>query len=309
MQEIHTFYQFADFPDFEKWKDKLQSAGEQYSILGTLILAPEGINATISGTNKSIEQFLAFIREDKRFSSISTRSTQSERPTFYRLRIITRPEIVTLGDTSILPSNGVGEYVEPEDWNALLDDPEVELVDVRNAYEVALGTFDKAINPETQTFGQWAEFVQKKWGQQPGKKVAMFCTGGIRCEKASAHLVQNGFPKVYHLKGGILNYLEKVDPAESKWDGECFVFDHRVSVKHGLTDGSAKLCFSCRWPLDEQDLSSEHYEEGVSCPRCISKITPERMARLRERQKQVQLARKRKVSHIGLKMPDRQKDS
>ena len=304
-QKVITFYKFAEFPEHAQWKPKLEEIGEREQISGTLILANEGINATLSGSPHGLDQFLGFICKDERFSDLPIRSMMTPRSTFYRLRILVRPEIVTLGDPSILPSNGSGKYVEPEAWNDLISQPDVEVIDVRNDYEVEIGSFEGAINPKTQTFGQWADFVDRRWGDSKKKKVAMFCTGGIRCEKASAHLVQNGFDEVYHLKGGILNYLEKVSPEQSKWRGECFVFDHRVSVVHGLADGTTELCFSCRWPLAEDDYQSPEFEAGVSCPRCASKLSPEKKEGLRERQRQMALARKRKTKHIGGKMPNR----
>ena len=233
-----------------------------------------------------------------------SRECISERTTFYRLRINLRKEIVTLGDPSISPAKKVGKHIEPEDWNDLLEDPEIMLVDTRNDYEVALGSFEGAENPNTQTFRQWPEFVQQSLKKQQKRKVAMFCTGGIRCEKASSHLLENGYDEVYHLKGGILNYLEKIQPEQSKWKGECFLFDHRVSVTHGLADGLAKLCFGCRWPLLEEDFSSPLYEEGISCPRCFNSLSEEKKEKLRERHKQVELAQKRQTSHIGQKMPE-----
>ena len=304
-QTVSTFYKFAEFPDHAEWKPRLLKLGEAEKVTGTVILANEGINGTLAGPEEGLARFLREIISDPRFADLPVRSMVSPSQTFYRLRILVRPEIVTLGDPSILPSNGSGQYVNPEDWNALISNPEVELIDVRNDYEVEIGTFEGAENPHTGTFGEWDEYVKKRWGRQRKKKVAMFCTGGIRCEKASAHLIQSGFEEVYHLKGGILNYLEKIAPENSKWKGECFVFDHRVAVTHGLKDGQTKLCFSCRWPLKEEDFQSPKFEEGVSCPRCASKLSPERREGLRERQRQMALAKKRKTKHIGKKMPDR----
>ena len=302
-QTVSTFYKFAEFPDHKEWKPRLLKLGDQENVTGTLILANEGINGTLAGSKEGLGRFLSEITSDPRFKDLPIRSMLTPRETFYRLRIVIRPEIVTLGDPNILPFNGSGQYVEPEDWNELISDPEIELIDVRNDYEVEIGTFEGAENPQTETFGEWNEFVRKRWGNDGKKKVAMFCTGGIRCEKASAHLVQNGFEEVYHLKGGILNYLEKISPEKSRWKGECFVFDHRVSVTHGLEDGETKLCFSCRWPLNEEDISSPDFESGVSCPRCAAKLSPERKAGLRERQRQMLLARERNTQHIGKKMP------
>jgi UPF0176 protein len=275
-QTVSTFYKFAEFPDHAEWKPKLAQLGEKEKVTGTLILANEGINGTVAGPKKGLTSFIEEITSDPRFADLPIRSMVTPRQTFYRLRIVIRPEIVSLGDPSILPSNGSGQYVNPEDWNELISDPEVELIDVRNDYEVEIGSFEGAENPQTETFGEWDEYVKKRWGKERKKKVAMFCTGGIRCEKASAHLVQNGFEEVYHLKGGILNYLEQIDPENSKWKGECFVFDHRVAVTHGLKDGQTKLCFSCRWPLSQEDFESPDFEEGVSCPKCSPKLTAER---------------------------------
>lgn len=300
---ITTFYQFADLPDFHEWKSRLEELGEKEKVLGTVILSKEGINATISGPEEGVRDFMAFIRADKRFAGMPSRSTFTSRETFYRLRVAIRDEIVTLGVPEVNPAEAVGQYVEPEDWNALIDDPEVLLVDTRNDYEVELGTFRGALDPNTQNFSEWPDFVKDSLGNSLKRKVAMFCTGGIRCEKASSHLLQNGFDEVYHLRGGILNYLEKIDPEDSQWEGECFVFHHQVSVTHGLKDGQAVLCFGCRWPLSEGDLSSPDYEEGVACPKCSKDLTEQKRQSLRERQRQVELARKRKESHIGRKMP------
>ncbi len=300
---ITTFYQFTDLPDFQEWKIRLEELGEKEKVLGTIILGKEGINATICGPKDGVRDFLAFIRADERFAEMPSRSTFTSRETFYRLRVAIRDEIVTLGVPGIDPTELVGQYVEPEDWNALLSDPDVLLVDTRNDYEVELGTFKGALDPNTQNFSEWPEFVKDSLKNSPKRKIAMFCTGGIRCEKASSHLLQNGFDEVYHLRGGILHYLEKVTPEESQWEGECFVFHHQVSVTHGLKDGKAVLCFGCRWPLTNEDLSSPDYEEGVSCPKCNEGLSDDKREGLRERQRQVELARKREETHIGRKMP------
>ena len=302
-QTIATFYKFAEFPEYKEWKIKLGKWGKELKILGTMILAPEGINATISGPREGIEKFLENIRTDTRFADLNPRTAESTRSTFYRLRIITRPEIVTLGDASINPNKAVGEYVNPKEWNALIRDPDVRVIDTRNEYEVKVGTFKGAENPHTDTFREWPEYVEKELGSDKKQKIAMFCTGGIRCEKASSHLLENGFEEVYHLKGGILNYLETVPPEESDWDGECFIFDNRVSVTHGLKDGETKLCYGCRWPLSDEDLESEKYEYGISCPRCFDSLNDAKRKSLQERHKQLKLAEERNVPHIGLQMP------
>jgi UPF0176 protein len=300
---IITFYQFADLPDFQEWKIRLEDLGEKEKVLGTIILGKEGINATICGSEDGVRKFMAFIRADERFAEMPSRSTFTSRETFYRLRVAIRDEIVTLGVPGIDPTEVVGQYVEPEDWNTLITDPDILLVDTRNDYEVELGTFKGALDPNTQNFSEWPDFAKDSLSNSPKRKVAMFCTGGIRCEKASSHLLQNGFDEVYHLRGGILHYLEKIDPEESQWEGECFVFHHQVSVTHGLKDGEAVLCFGCRWPLTEEDLSSPDYEKGVSCPKCHGGLSDRKRESLRERQRQIELARKRRETHIGRKMP------
>jgi len=298
-QTIATFYYFIDLPDCEGFRELLQKQCAESDVLGTIILAAEGINATIAGPKRGVHNVLAFIRSDKRLAEMAHRECSTERLTFHRLRIIIRPEIVTLGDPSVNPNDGAGNYVSPEDWNELISDPEVKLIDTRNDYEVELGTFKGAIDPKTTAFGEWDDYVKQNLGDSKKQKVAMFCTGGIRCEKASAHLLKNGFERVYHLKGGILNYLQNVKPEDSLWEGECFVFDHRVSVVHGLEEGDAEICFGCRWPLKAEDLKSSEYEPGVCCPCCASTLSPERRASLEERHRQVVLARFKDMKHIG----------
>ena len=298
-QTVATFYQFAHLPDCLDWQKKLRTRCKKLNVLGTIILAEEGINATISSSVDGIEAIMDFIKKDPRFSNLTYRLSITPRQTFYRIRVAVRDEIVTLGDSSINPNEQVGKYVEPENWNDIITDPEITVIDTRNDYEIEIGSFKNAVDPDTQTFGQWDEYVEKKLSDHKEKKIAMFCTGGIRCEKASSHLIKKGFKEVYHLKGGILNYLEKIEPENSLWDGECFVFDHRVSVVHGLKDGNAKICFGCRWPLQEKDLESEKYEPGVCCPHCADKLDPVRRASLVERNRQIQIARKKKRDHLG----------
>ena len=302
-QTTLTFYKFIPFPDFEQWKEKLQEEGNRLSILGTIILAKEGINATVSGLDSNVHKFFDWIKEHEIFSELKARESFSPRKTFYRLKIFLREEIVTLGDDSVNPNELVGQYVDPEEWNDIINDPEMTVIDTRNDYEIALGTFEGALNPETKTFRQWHEFVEANLSKKKNKKVAMFCTGGIRCEKASSHLLQHGFEEVYHLKGGILNYLEKIKPEKSKWMGECFLFDHRVSVVHGLRDGESQLCFGCRWPLSKEDLNSAKFEDGVSCPKCHDQMSIEKKESLRERHRQVKLGETHNISHIGQNMP------
>ena len=298
-QTVATFYQFAHLPDCLNWQKKLRTQCKKHNVLGTIILAEEGINATISGSADSIQKVIDFIKSDERFKSMPFRLSTTPRQTFYRIRVAVRDEIVTLGDSTVNPNEQVGKYVEPENWNKIISDPDVTVIDTRNDYEVEIGSFEGAIDPKTQTFGQWDEYVEKNLSDQKDKKIAMFCTGGIRCEKASSHLIKKGFKEVYHLKGGILNYLEKMNTNESLWNGECFVFDHRVSVVHGLKDGEAKICFGCRWPLRAKDLESKKYEPGVCCPHCADSLDPVKRASLEERNRQIQIARKKKREHLG----------
>jgi len=296
---VATFYQFADLPDFEAERAPLKEECERHSVQGTIILAPEGINGTIAGPSAGVRSVLGFIRRDERLAKLSARISDTERITFHRMKVLLRPEIVTLGAPEADPRECVGEYVEPGDWNALISDPAVTVIDTRNDFEVGMGTFRGAVDPKTESFGEWPGYVQQNLDPEKHPKIAMFCTGGIRCEKASAYLLKQGFSEVFHLRGGILNYLQNTLEAESLWEGDCFVFDHRVSVRHGLEQGEYEICFGCRWPLMEADKRSPKYELGVSCPRCADGLTPERRSRLLERHRQVSLARSRGEQHIG----------
>ena len=307
MHTVATFYRFTNLHDHEVWRDRLKEQCEKHEVLGIIILANEGLNATIAGPEEGVAAVLEYIRSDQRFRDLTHRECTAEEPPFNRLRIIIRPEIVTLGDPTVNPNEAAGEYVAPEEWNELISDPDLLLIDTRNDYEVQIGTFKNALNPNTETFGQWDTYVKENLNPENHKKVAMFCTGGIRCEKASAHLIKKGFEQVYHLQGGILNYLEKIKPEESLWEGECFVFDHRVSVLHGLEEGTCEICFGCRWPLEAEDLKSPKYEPGICCPRCADDLSPDRRARLTERHKQVMLAQANNREHIGQTPAGRQK--
>lgn len=302
-QTVATFYQFAPLPDCMDWQRKLRTLCKKLSILGTIILAEEGINGTISSSAEGIKEIMSFIKKDERFEEMTYRTTATTRKTFYRIRVVVRKEIVTLGNPSINPNDQVGTYVQPEEWNDIVQDPEIMLIDTRNDYEVELGSFKGAVDPKTETFCQWDDFVENNLSNQKNKKVAMFCTGGIRCEKASSHLIKKGFNEVFHLKGGILNYLENISPEESLWDGECFVFDHRVSVVHGLKDGDAKICFGCRWPLASKDLESKKYEPGICCPHCADSLDPVKRKSLEERNRQILIAREKNRKHIGQDVP------
>ncbi len=296
---VATFYQFADLPDFEAMRAPLKAECGRHSVVGTIILAPEGINGTIAGPSAGVESVLGFIRGDERLARLPVRLCDTERITFHRMKVLLRTEIVTLGAPEADPREDVGEYVEPGDWNALISDPAVTVIDTRNDYEVEMGTFRGAIDPKTESFGEWPKYVQRHLDPEEHPRIAMFCTGGIRCEKASAYLLRHGFSEVFQLRGGILNYLQNMPESDSLWEGDCFVFDHRVSVRHGLEQGEYEVCFGCRWPLTQADRQSPKYELGVSCTRCADALTPDRRSRLLERHRQVSLARRRGAQHIG----------
>jgi UPF0176 protein len=254
-----------------------------------------------------VDRVLAYLRANPRLSDLEHKESVDDHMPFYRMKVKLKKEIVTMGISGIDPNRAVGTYVKPSDWNALLSDPEVLLIDTRNDYEYAIGTFRGAIDPHTTTFREFPAFVRGQLDPRRHKKVAMFCTGGIRCEKASAFMLQEGFEEVYHLQGGILKYLEEVAEEESLWQGECFVFDNRVAVNHHLEKGHYDQCYGCRHPITEEDKLSPKYQKGVCCPRCYDSLSPEQAARFGERQKQVELAAARGEAHVGAPAPARQK--
>lgn len=301
-----ALYKFVDLPDFVELKAPLQAFCDQHDVKGTLLLAKEGINGTIAGPEEGVRKVLAFLRADPRFSKLPHKESWCDKPPFSRMKVKLKKEIVTLRVPELDPNKTVGQYVKPVDWNALLADPDVVVIDTRNDYEVAVGTFKGAINPNIKNFVQlpaWLDAQDNLQGEAAKKtKVAMFCTGGIRCEKSTALLKMRGIEEVYHLEGGILNYLEKIPPEQSKWQGECFVFDERVSVDHGLSVGGHELCRSCRWPLSQTDKQSPYYILGVSCAHCHDQRTPEQKAHLAERQRQVEWSEASGVAHVGAKM-------
>lgn len=302
-----ALYQFVDLPDFIDLQAPVQACCDAHAVKGTLLLAREGINGTIAGPEAGVRAVLAFLRADPRLAQLPHKESWSPKPPFTRMKVKLKKEIVTLRVPELDPTITVGQYVKPADWNALLADPEVVVIDTRNDYEVAIGTFQGAVNPHIKHFVQlpaWLDAQPHLQGDAAKKtKVAMFCTGGIRCEKSTALLKLRGFESVYHLEGGILKYLEEVAPQHSLWQGECFVFDERVSVGHGLGVGSHDLCRSCRWPLSAQDKQSPHYVLGVSCAHCHDQRTPEQKTQMAERQRQVELADARGERHVGATMP------
>ncbi len=270
---VAAFYKFVRLPDFANLRQPLLNFCAMHEIRGTILLAEEGINGTIAGSRSAIDAVLTHLRQDPRFADLTVKESQTESTVFDRLKIKLKKEIVTLGIPQVNPDQTVGTYIKPQDWNRVISDPDVTVIDVRNEFEVRIGTFEGAIDPKTRSFREFPIYAQTQLNPAEHKKIAMFCTGGIRCEKASAYLISQGFDQVYHLEGGILNYLEQVPPEESLWRGECFVFDQRVAVAPGVVDGSHEMCRACGHPISEADKASEHYEKDVSCPYCIS-LTP-----------------------------------
>lgn len=274
-----TFYRFVTLSDVATLQNQLLDLGQRHGLKGTILLAQEGINATVAGSRSDLDALFAFLAEDSRFVGLMPRESSVSTPPFQRFKVKIKSEIVTLGQPEADPSQKVGTYVPPQEWNALIQDPEVVLVDTRNEYEVEIGSFQRAINPRTDRFRDFPSYVQQNLDPQKHRKVALFCTGGIRCEKATSLLLNQGFESVYHLQGGILSYLETVKPEESLWDGECFVFDERVAVTHGLEPGHYAMCPSCGHPLSEADRQSPAYEWGISCPACVADLTPQKRQR------------------------------
>lgn len=299
---VSALYRFARFPDFESFRQPLLDLMLDHDVRGTLLLAAEGINGTIAGSRDGIDAVVNWLQQDARFAGLETKeSFVSENP-FYRSKVKLKKEIVTMGVEDIDPNEIVGTYVDAREWNDLISDPEVLLLDTRNKYEVEIGTFEGAVNPETDSFREFPEYIKQNLDPGKHKKVAMFCTGGIRCEKSTAYLKQQGFDEVYHLKGGILKYLEEVPESETRWQGECFVFDNRVTVNHKLERGNYDQCHACRMPITEVDKASDTFQQGVSCPHCYDKHSPDQVKRYAERERQMELARQRGEEHIGQAM-------
>lgn len=296
---VAALYHFTRFPDPEALKAPLARLACNKGVRGTLLLAPEGINGTIAGTRDGIDAVLAHVRALPGCADLVWKESTAETMPFGRMKVRIKREIVTMGQPDVDPVASVGHYVEPAEWNALISAPDVAVIDTRNGYEVEIGSFEGAVDPGTRSFRDFPAWWQQNADRFAGKRIAMFCTGGIRCEKSTNYLISQGVDEVFHLKGGILKYLEDVPEADSMWQGECFVFDQRVSLGHGLKQGEYDLCHACRRPLAAADKSRPEYEEGVSCHRCASEYSDADRARFRERQHQVELARKRGADHIG----------
>ncbi|MDJ0641688.1 MAG: rhodanese-related sulfurtransferase [Erythrobacter sp.] len=298
---VAALYRFTPFADPASIREPLLAVCEEVGVKGTLLLANEGINGTIAGTDNAIAAVLDHIRTLPGCADLEVKFSYAEEAPFNRMKVRLKREIVTMGEPDIDPTASVGRYVDPQNWNALISDPDTIVIDTRNEYEVAVGTFEGAVDPHTASFRDFpAWFREHREELLEGKtKVAMFCTGGIRCEKSTSFLRGEGVDEVYHLKGGILKYLEEVPEEESKWHGDCFVFDERVTVKHGLEPGDYGMCRACRRPVSEEEQASPDFVEGVSCPHCISERSEEQRERYRERQRQEALARARGTTHVG----------
>eukprot|EP00752_Nemacystus_decipiens_P016623 g14863.t1 len=297
---VAALYRFARLPGYADLRGPVLDKMQAHGVRGTLLLASEGVNGTIAGSREGIDAVLSFLKSQPALNALTHKESFCDEMPFRRTKVRLKKEIVTMGVEGVDPLHVVGTYVKPEDWNELIADPDVTLIDTRNDYEVELGTFEGAIDPKTESFREFPGYAKETLKPGQTKKVAMFCTGGIRCEKATAYVKALGFEEVYHLEGGILKYLEEVPQDKSKWQGECFVFDERVSVGHGLTPGPYALCYACRMPISDQDMLSEHYRKGISCPRCIDQVDPERRARFEQRQKQAWVVAATAVAAIGL---------
>ncbi len=301
--KVVSFYRFLDLEEPAKVRDELQALCDSEGLLGTVLVATEGFNGTLAGTEAAVLTVFDWLRARAGISEqLDARWTEADEAPFRRMRVRLKKEIVTLGRPDILPHKGTGRHVPPEEWNALIENPDVVVIDTRNHYEYEVGTFPRALDPGNDSFREFPEFAKELAEQSTDRPLAMFCTGGIRCEKATALMLELGFDEVYHLQGGIINYLETMPPDENLWQGECFVFDQRVAIDRDLAEGGYVQCHACRRPLSVEDLQSPDYREGVSCPRCVNETDEDRRARLEERRRQVALAAERGEAHIGAKI-------
>jgi UPF0176 protein len=299
---VVSLYRFTKLPDFESFRNPLYDLMVSESILGTFLLAPEGINGTVAGPRKGIDATIEWLEKDIRFSNLEIKESYVDKQPFYRTKVKLKKEIVTMGIRSINPNELVGTYVDPDDWNELIGDPDVLLIDTRNDYEVKIGSFANSVNLETASFREFPDKVTKNLRVKNKKKIAMFCTGGIRCEKSTAYLKQQGFENIFHLRGGILNYLKKIPEKSSMWRGECFVFDNRVTVNHNLEKGCYDQCHACRMPITNEEKKHKNFKKGISCHYCAGQHTNKQIKRYEDREEQVMLAKKRGEVHLGSSM-------
>jgi UPF0176 protein len=301
--KVSSFYRFTDVTDPGALKAELVPLCDSVGLMGTILVAPEGVNGTLAGRAAAIRSVFDWLQDKLGLDTpIEGRWTDAGEAPFRRMRIRVKKEIVSLGRPDIRPDRKTGIHVGVDEWNALISDPETLVIDTRNSYEYEVGTFRNAVDPETDSFREFPEYAKKLASSDPDRKLAMFCTGGIRCEKATALMLELGFEEVYHLQGGILKYLEEVSDEDNLWKGECFVFDTRVAVDRDRAEGGYEQCHACRRPLSSEDLASPDYRQGVSCPKCAGLIEPDRKQRLEERRKQVALAKERGEEHIGARL-------
>lgn len=296
---VCALYKFVTLANYKDMREPLRLFMESRHIRGTILLALEGVNGTVSGPQEAIDELISYLNQDARMAPISHKFSWHQEQPFYRTKVKLKKEIVTMGIEGIDPRETAGTYVSAKDWNALVSDPEVTVIDTRNDYEIEIGTFKNALNPKTDSFREFPDYVTKELDPKKHKKVAMFCTGGIRCEKSTAYLKEQGFDEVYHLKGGILQYLEDVPKSDSLWEGDCFVFDNRVAVNHNLEKSHYDQCYGCRLPITNDDKTKPEFEAGVTCPACFGTHSDEQLARFREREKQVNLSKQRSQEHVG----------
>ena len=299
LHSVISFYKFVKINNPKKLRKSLSDLLLNEDVVGTFLIAKEGINATVSGSNISLKKIMKFLDKQKGFNDIEYKHSCSIKRVFKRLKIKVKDEVVALGKKEIDPSKTTGNYIEPKNWNKLIADPDVLLIDTRNTYEIKIGTFLGAENPNIKNFRDFPNFVKKKLNSKKNQKIAMFCTGGIRCEKASSYLLEKGFKDVYQLKGGILKYLEQNTKKNSRFKGECFVFDERVSVNKKLKNGKYQQCYACRMPISKDDISSIHYKKGISCPHCFSKTSKRQKNRFAERQNQINLSFLKNIDHFS----------
>lgn len=297
---VAALYRFTRLENFAELREPLLDLMMTNNVRGTLLLAHEGINGTISGSRADVDTVLTWLRADPRLAELDHKESLVDQHPFLRTKVKLKKEIVTMGIEGVDPNRAVGTYLSGEEWNRVISDPETLLIDTRNDYEYEVGTFTGAINPHTKTFREFPDYIREHLDPEKHKRVAMFCTGGIRCEKSTAFLKEQGFDEVYHLKGGVLKYLEETPKDNSLWQGECFVFDERVTVDHDLQPGSFDQCHACRRPISAEDKQSAHYQRGVSCPKCVGEYSVDQRSRFAERQRQIDLARTRGEQHMGM---------
>ncbi len=296
---VTTFYRFAEVPDCEELQRELAHVCESQGLLGTILVAPEGVNATVSGSVAAVDALVTFLSEVPGFADLDCKHSLHDEQPFLRMKVRIRPEIITFGVPAANPGVRTGEHVDSARWNALINDPDVTILDTRNDYEVHVGTFARAKHLNMSHFREFPEAVQRELDPQRNPRVAMFCTGGVRCEKAAAHLLNEGFQEVYQLDGGVLRYLEQTPVAENRWQGECFVFDERVTVDTALQAGAYRLCRGCRYPVSDAEAASPLFEPGVCCPNCHDRQSPEQLESYRQRYRQEQLARTQRGSRFA----------